>query len=315
MTLRHPPLRLFVYMALLATLPGACKRRSGTVHVPPAKSAYDTAPLRVEAFEQDPNVRRHIIGMPYGEAALRLGTLKFEADSSFVFSRGGQELEQADTYRIQQDGNGNLHAVNSTPTGDLEVLVLGEAVYVRNNRGQLRQKSRRDIDVDEVPATGFASLVETLDLFPGATFIDPRSESVGGRPATRYRVKLTGAASKEAALPRPGPSPLPLRAPSAWRETAKPLDLTGTLAVDAATGVVLRAELAGRLEVQDRPVRPTQLTIRYRSLVSDVGRVPAFKVPARTVAEYRRATHPRDPLAFFRDQLPPPPKPEEGKPE
>jgi hypothetical protein len=95
-----------------------------------------------------------------------------------------------------------------------------------------------------------------------------------------------------------------------WRELAHPLSVAGNLWLDAETGAVLKAEVEGRLDISDRQVRATQLTVRYSGVVTRVGEVTSIKVPP-SIPEYRRTPPPRDLLAFFREHLPAPP-PEEG---
>lgn len=282
----------------------ACQHRAVGSRVPPPTDVYDMRPIDIANFASDANLRRRILFMPYGEAAQRLGAMHFEANSNFVFSQGGQDLEQNDRFRISQDATGAVHVVSQTPTSQVEVYLIGENVYVRYEKGQARQKSRRDTDTDELTAVAWSSLAEVLALFPRATFTDPRHDSVGGRSVSRYHIAL----AKEAA-PGSGASaviapPLPITPHARWRDLAKPLDLSGTLSVDTATGVILKAEVDGRIEINDRPVRPTELIVHYRSVISEVGHVPMVKAP-RSVAEFRRPQKARDPLAFFRDHLAP----------
>jgi hypothetical protein len=265
---------------------------------------YDTTPIDIANFESDADLRRRILFMPFGEAAQRLGALKYEAQSNFVFSQGGQDLEQNDVFKIAYDANGALHVVSATPNNQMEMYLIGENVWVRYGKGTLRQKSRRDTDTDELTAVAWSSLAEVLALFPRATFSDGRRDTQNGRSVTRYHLGL-GKGVPMATSAKPVPFlPLPVTPHARWRDQAKPLDLNGTVSIDNDSGVIVKAEIDGHIEVQDRPVRPTELMVHYRANIADVGKVANLKQP-KGIAEYRRPTHPRDPLSFFRDHLAP----------
>src|SRR5262249_50034832 len=94
--------------------------------------------------------------------------------------------------------------------------------------------------------------------------------------------------------------------PTRWRELAKPLDVEGKLWVDAGSGVIVRSELAGRFEVADRDVRPTQVRFNFRSTLDHVGTLAEIVRPQHTVPEYKPTPPPYEELTFFKDQLPRP---------
>jgi hypothetical protein len=170
----------------------------------------------------------------------------------------------------------------------------------------MRKKPARTMNTEVWADTAFSSLADALELYRGrTTFSGPHSDRVDGRPAFRYELGL----SAEAAQPPPDGSAaiphtlLPLAPMARWRELSAPLDLDGELWVDAATAVPLKAHIVGRLEVHDRKVRSTQLAVRYDSEITQVGRVKPLG-PPKHVDEFIRKTRPRDPLDFFRSELP-----------
>ena len=65
---------------------------------------------------------------------------------------------------------------------------------------------------------------------------------------------------------------------------------------------------AGRLEVRDRDVRPTQLTITTDAMISEIGVVKSVTAP-ESRPEYSREIPNADPLSFYRDHMPPEKKP------
>ncbi len=269
------------------------------------RRAYDTSPIDVTSFPADPEVTARVLRMPFGAAAARLGSLDFEARTYFSFSRGGDEVEQSDLMKVRQDSNGNFHVFVDTSTDRVELYLIDEDVYVREDKGHLRKKPRREVSTDTWTDLAWSSIQQNLDLFqPRLRFVDPQPESLGGRETMRYRLTLAAEGEgDEVRAPPPAPSSLPVAPPARWRELRKPLDVSGQIWVDAGTGVVLKVKLEGRLEIPDRDVRPTQLLVRYDAAVANVGKVETVKA-AESVPEYRRAPGQGDPIGFFRGELP-----------
>ena len=228
--------------------------------------------------------------------------------------RGAQEYAQDDTYLLLLDANGNSQVLLTTPTSQLEVTRLGEDLFVRFDRGHLRRKTRRDMDAQRPPQQVLQALAQCLQPFGRAVLGPAEPTRVGNRDASRYPLQLP----PEAAAGTPLENPPTLAASTAsttpvvagWRALARPQELSGAITLDAASGLPLAAEIDGRLEVADRPQEPTQMHLSCSLKVSELGRQPTLKMP-RAIPEYRRAARYRDPLGFFRDQLPPaaPPAP------
>ncbi len=270
----------------------------------PGIREHDLSEIELDNFVADATTRTRVLYMPFAEAAARLGSLEFEARSELVFSRGGEEVEQNDIYAVTQDSLGNFHVVLDTPHSQIEFFLVGETVYVRHDKGHLRQKPRRDIDADAWCELAFSSARQALEVFrPRLTFSDPTPDKSTPRPSIRYTLSLADG-EVDAGPPRAVPATrLPVPPPARWRELARPLDLRGHLWVDYATGVVTRVDLAGRVEIADRQVRPTQLSLRFESAITNAAKVAPVR-PGPAVSEFRRERRPRDPLSFFRDHLP-----------
>jgi len=273
----------------------------------PGRAQHNTGKIDISAFTKDPAIRHRVSEMPFGEMAARLGSLRFEAQTRFTFSQGGSEYEQEDTYTIVHDASENFRVNMVTPRNAIDFYLIGEDVYIRQDKGQMRQKPRRQVNAEQWEETAFAVVRETLALFhPRLSFSDPAQGDVYGRAATGYRLGLSDP-QPDAAKPAP-----PTVAPARWREVAQPLDLEGRYWVDNETGAFLKAELAGRLDVVDREVRPTQLLISLQAAVLEVARVKPLQ-PPEAVPEYKRTVPPRDLVSFFRPYLPEPAPEEEQK--
>lgn len=310
----NPSLAFWVTVVILCT---ACS--GGADERPPFRSgrpSYDTTPFDLTGFADDRDLQYRILSMPFGEAAARLGSLRFDAVSNFEFSRGGEIYEQRDTSAVQQDVEGNFHIKLETPTSQVEFYLAGEDVYVRLDRGQLRKKARREVETEATCEIAFAAIHQTLDLFrPRLLFVDATPSDIDGRPVMRYSLALGKAGQPSPAVSTdgsayPGSNLLPVAPPPRWRELARPLDVNGKIWIDRPTGVVLKSEVRGRFEIPDRDVRPTQLTLAFSAAISKIGAVNSVEVP-NSIPESRRRAPPRDLLSFFRDHLPAPePSPE-----
>ena len=306
---RHRATCALLFWTLCGALT-ACEPKAPPSLPASGRAPYDRTTLHVDALSRDAAVRQRILYMPFGEAAARLGSLKFDGKSTFAFSRNGIDYEEADTYTLAQDSRGDSHVLLESPLNGLEMYLFGEVVLVRYDKGLLRQKTRQDGDPDPLFDAGFLGLAQALEVFRRAQFDAPTPEHVDGRAATRFRIVL-GPADQDAGrtakptktVRRPYEPQYPMNAPERWREQARPLDLHGTMDVDNDTGVILRSELEGRVEVADRDVHPTELTLRYSASLSEIGHVAPLKQP-KSIAEYRRVPRNHDPLDFFADQLP-----------
>lgn len=278
---------------------------------PMGREAFDTSGIALGNFGQDAATQRRVLHMSLGESAARLGALRYNATSSFVFSRGGEDVEQRDTAMAIIDSKGNYQVRLQTPRSQIEVYLVDDATYIRQDRGQLRKKSRREVDAEQWLHLAASGLPETLLIFhPRLQFSEPQTTRYAGREALHFRMSLSDVGAQpgpttKTALPPPR---LPVAPPSKWRELARPLSLSGEMWLDRRTGVVLGAKVAGRVEIADRDVRPTQLEVAFESALRDLGTATVGKVPPH-VPEFRREVPVRDFLSFFRDHLPPPAEP------
>ena len=301
-------------LVCLALAVVGCKpSRSVNTHPAVGRGVFDTAGIDVSMFNSNDTVRHHVLYMPFGEAAARLGSLRLEAQTTLTLTRGAEDYDQADRYVVNQDSSGNFHVILDTPASEVDMALIGEEVYVRYDKGHMRQKTRRDTDAESLTDVAMSVLAQNLELYgPSLTFSDPHPDHVEGRAVTRFRARLQGGTPPP---PHPGAAlssawRLPLRPPPRWHEQARPLDVSGSVALDAQTGVVLSADLEGRLEVPENRGAPTDISARLSWRVTQIGHVPAIKAP-KAVPEYKRVMRQRDPISFFRDQVPLP-KPDDA---
>ena len=266
----------------------------------------DTSPVRIAFFSQDAEVQRRVLGMRFDEAVARLGALSLRAESDFVFSRGGSSYAQRDRYQATQDQDGSIAVALITPHAEVAFYIKDNTAYVRQDKGKLRRRAAQDVNPSVWTETAWSTLRQTLGLFGDRlVFAAPRAERVGQREANRYDITLRPAdvpAMPNTAAPIVAAGdPLPVAPLPRWRALAVPLDVSGVLWLDAATGVPLRTTLDGRLEIPDRPIRPTQLTLHYVAEVSTVGDMPPIAIPKSVPEPERRQ---RETYPFLRQFQP-----------
>ncbi len=297
-------------LAALFAISG-CKGDTASSTIAPHKPVtFDTSPIDVDDFEKSAKVQRRCLYMPFGEAAARLGSLELEASSVIKLTAGSRDSEQADTYLVRQDPNDNLYVRLDTPGNQIEVSIVDRKTYIRQDKGQMRVADNHDFQAPGWSDIAWSSMAQALEPFrPALRFSQGRAARVGDREAVRFDLGLTqpdpDGKPKVDTLP---PTTLAVTAPAGWRERAKPRELTGSLFIDKATGTPLKLSVSGRLAIDEKEGRVTEMALTYEGAVKNVGKVAKITAP-KAIPEFRIATPPADPVSFFREHLDPlPPK-------
>ena len=263
------------------------------------------SPSEVATLHQDPALQERLLYTSYQQAVSQLGSLRFEATSSFVFTQGATTVEQSSEYLALQDASGNFKVQYKTPHDQVETYLIGDTFYVRHGLGNLRHKPRREIESERWGQLAFATLAQTLEPFrPFLTFSPGSPEQHLGRETLKFNLSLSSQPTTRSVagrtLARTG---LPVNVPSQWRELAQPLSISGAIWVDKTSGIIVRSNLKGKIQISDKEVRPTGLELSYKSGVIDIGRVRPIKLPT-SIEERRRTKPPRNLLGFFKRHLP-----------
>ena len=309
----HPNSWVFLLFALAW---GLCACNSSNQEGPrfqPGRAQFNTAPFSIAEIASNPDIAQRVFSMPFGEAVARLGSLHFEATSSFAFTQGANTVQQDNTYLATEDSLGNFHIRFQTPHSSIEAYQIGPDFFIRQNKGNLRKKPRRDIESEEWGQRAFSSLDQTLEIFrPQLQLSQGATDQHLGRKALKVSLSLNKDAVARPVKANDLPSSrLAVSVPNQWRELAQPLAISGTLWIDEESGVVVRSQIKGKLEISDREVRPTQLEISYESSVTDIAKVRPIKAQ-KNIPEHQRNKPPRNLLGFMKKHLPNPkeaPKP------
>ena len=294
---RSSGLSCFAAAALLALGAGChdprertAKERIFSPEDPPKVVASAQEKLATEQLGAEPRLTERVLTMGAAEMAERLGAHRFSASLAFDWSLpSAASVKLTESRLLEADArgvNGDFHAKmdNSQDLG-LEVIRVAGEVYARNRFGKFRLR-RRDRGMAERTREDVVAPLSELDaLFDRRMKLLPQGVvTYEGRSALRYEVALATAAPKEAA-----PSLLPLLQPKggadettrrrlAFLAAKAPRSLKGEVLVDAATGVVVRAALEGRLEVPGGgSARPAALKVTLEEKVTRIGQAPGHR--------------------------------------
>lgn len=295
------------FLALLCVASGACRaQRDRGIPFNQRPREHVRAPIDVSLFGGNDAIRRQVLTMPLREIGDRFGAMHIEVQSLIALDNRSANYEQSDRYSVAYDSHGNFRVFLSTPSREMETYVIDETVYVRYDKGEMRKKTRRDMNVDGIADLTAVVLPQALALFGNLSFVDAQTDNIDGHPATRYRIRLEPNGSRDLTLASDVFAPawqVPLQPAPPFRAASTPTQASGVLSLDNATGAVLYANFDGKLEFSDVHLPNTHINVHVRYAVTDINHVAPVRAP-RAVPEFRRSSRPRDPLAFFRDYLP-----------
>ncbi len=280
----------------LALATSGCNR-GGTAPAPstPARGAppsFDwerpTAALRLDA----------------GEVASRLGSFAWEGTATWSATRGDRKVEAVERHAVRQLASGAFAADGTIDPGrgpgsesGKQVVFLDGMTYARSLHpasGAWRERptdhgrgARRFRDESFLLAGEVAVL-----LGPSLVAAPAGTGSVLGRPARRFalsldRARFTPGPSRLSADPPPGGPDAETRARLAFLDGREPIDASGEMLLDAATGAPLAIRLSTLLGVKGDPESRVRVDVEGR-VIAIGGDVPAVAVPAPVLPDERR---------------------------
>lgn len=290
-------------LALAALLLFACKNQQDeeararifSPEQPVGAAAEAKQPLDAARLAEDAALARRVLHMPQGEVAQRLGPHKAQQRVQFGWLRGpglpdgGAEVSLAEEAALL-DASGDDFSVklsNDHNQGFELAWVKGE-VFVKSLYGPFRKRRTDRTDPQRVRDQALSGLATFDRLARGLKLRPLGPATVEGRPAVRYSVEGFGAraAGKEKsdlpAIEYPSGNktdPDTARRLELW-EKEEPAAVSGTLAVDAATGAPLACDLEGRFRVMGAKGQPAaELNLHTVLSTSAVGQELAVKTP------------------------------------
>ena len=297
----HQIVKIFLLCLFVANLQG-CQSEIQAEVTQKVPDSYGEQ-LQVDAFHTNEDVQHRILNLTFQEARSRLSSLLFEAESSMTFRRGEDKWEQTDHFEAAADALGQQRIILDTPEHKVEAHLMGNKLYIGQDHGKIREKDARGLELNDWGELAYSSLSQALSPFrPNLNFSAPTQTEVGNRPALKFKLEMAEP-SPQSALENLAEQGRPVRVPALWRELSRPTDVQGHIIIDRDTGVILRSQITGKLEISDREVHPTQLLIQYQSGVTQIGNTEPLTKPTRVSPEPRRKAPASKPLHFFRKQL------------
>ena len=297
----HLRYKLFLLGLILVGLQGCQSesRAQATQRVPDSFGER----LQVEVFHTDEVVQHRILNLTFREARSRLTSLLFEAESTMTFRRGEEKWEQTDHFEAAADALGQERVILNTPEHKVEAHWMGNKLYIAQDHGKIREKEARGLELSDWGEMAYSSLSQVLSPFrPNLSFSAPTQTEVGNRNALRFKIEMKEPVQTEG-VDNVATQGRPVKVPALWRELSRPTDVQGYLTIDQETGIILRSQITGKLEIADREVHPTQLVIQYQSGVTQIGNSEPLAKPSRASPEPRRKAPISKPLHFFREHL------------
>lgn len=206
-------------------------------------------PLDAHALDERPDLKQRVLTMSFAEVVARLGFVTYQGKASFDLARNKGELEVFEDSLIQHGLHGTFRVLQK----DREGAVLRETVfnngvyYVRNGPGKLRVQGIRQDETAVSREQAFEALKAFTSYYgPRLGLAEVGGGTVEGRSAVKYDLVLLEGSELVAA---PG-----------MKGEKKPVSLKGTLYVDEATGVPLKANMDGRLDIPPAATKTSTAT-------------------------------------------------------
>lgn len=295
-----PSIALLVLVAACTeAVDKAAKKRIFSPEDPPQAVAAASQKLPPEEVADNPEIARRILGMGAAEATERIGAHQFTANVSFEWTLQGKNVLLKETRKLLAGPGGvggDFHATleNSREQG-LEVLRVHNLVFAKSRYGKYRQRLRDRGIAERMREEMYGAIKDFDTLFRGRLKLTAQgTTTVEGRTAWKYQVSL-GQMLPDQAQKLP-----PLMSPRqgldettgrrlAFYELRTPRALQGEVLVDAASSVVLKTRLDGRMGVKrearqladggELEASEAELHLVLDSQLQNIGKDPQLKAP------------------------------------
>ena len=277
----------------------AAKKRIFSPEDPPQAVAAASQKLPPEEAADSSTISRRILGMGAAETTERIGPHTYAATITWEWASNGKNVRLKESRELLSGPGGVsgdfIARMTNTNEQGVEVLRVGGKVYARSTygkdgAGKLRER-RRDHGMAERIRDETSGAVRDFDnIFRGRLKLTAQGTStLEGRTAWKYVVSLADAA------PDTGPKLPPLVVPKngvdettrrrhLFYDARTPRSLHGEVYVDAATSVVLKTRLDGRVGVKSTEPdagtpQDSELHLVLESSLTGIGQSPLIEAP------------------------------------
>jgi hypothetical protein len=238
------------------------------------------------------------------EVAARLGSFDWTGSANWSVSRGDRKIEGSERHAVRQLASGEFAAEGTVDTGHGPGSESGKRVvwardmsYARSlfpASGAWRERpddhgrgARRFRDESFLLAGELAAL-----LGPALSASPAGSGSALGRPARRFALSLdrgrfTPGRSRLSAEPPPGGPDADTQRRLALLDGREPIDASGELLLDAATGIPLSVRFSALFGVKGDADARVRVEVEGR-VTAVGGEVAAVEPPARVLPDERK---------------------------
>ena len=284
---------LFLFSACKDPVDQAAKKRIFSPEDPPQAVAAASQKLPPEEAADSSTISRRILGMGAAETTERIGPHTYGASITWEWTTAGKNIRLKESRELLSGPGGIsgdfIARMTNTNEQGLEVLRVGGHVYARSTygkdgAGKLRERKRDRGMAERIRDEAAGGLRDFDQLFRGRLKLNAQgTSSLEGRTVWKYAVTLAEAA------PDTGPKlPPVMAAKNGADETTKrrqlfydsrvPRSLQGEVYVDAATSVVLKARLDGRVGVKGADSE-SELHLVVESTLTAIGKAPVIEPP------------------------------------
>jgi hypothetical protein len=299
-------MRSLAALALAAAVPvllplAGCDRSGRNVDRVPESAGVRPPPA---AFDWEHPERA--LGMDAEGTAARLGSFDWWGDVAWSTTRGERRVAATERSRVRQTADGAFLAQSDVDPGlgpgsetGMRVAWVGQKTYARNRyapSGAWRERpSDHGRDARRFRDQAFGAAGDLAVLLGPALQVVPQGDATAlGRPARRFSLRL------DRARFTPGPSRLGPGAPRiegplgedtalrlAFLDGREPLDATGELVADAATGAPLEIRMRALFGVKGDPDARVEVRLEGR-MTALGGSVAAVVAPEPALPDERK---------------------------
>jgi hypothetical protein len=263
-----------------------------------AQPAEAKDPIDARRLADDPKLAGRVLRMSQAEVAARLGPHHSETRVQFAWFRGpglpdgGSDVALAEQSVLVQgsEGDFSVREENDRNQGFELMQVKGE-VYVRGLFGPFRKRRTDRTEPERVRELAMGALPTFDRLGRGLKLKLSGEATAEGRRVVKYQVEGGGARpddSDRRDLPpvqyplgadgKKGPDSETARRLDLWSKE-EPTQLSGTLIVDAQTGVAIGADLQGHFKVPGNGGPAAELDLHSVLTTTAMGKDPGLKAP------------------------------------
>ena len=271
----------------------AAKKRIFSPEDPPQAVAAASQKLPPEEAADSSTISRRILGMGAAETTERIGPHTYGATITWEWTTGGKNVRLKESRELLSGPGGMsgdfIARMNNTNEQGLEVMRVAGKVYARSTygkdgAGKLRERRRDRGTAERMRDEASGALRDFDQLFRGRLKLNSQgSSTLEGRTAWKYAVSLADAAPETGAnlpavlVPRSGADETTKRR-QLFYDARTPRSLQGEVYVDAATSVVLKARLDGRVGVKSADTE-SELHLVVESSLTGIGNAPTITAP------------------------------------